>query len=121
MRFERRAELEPLAALTPLGEFPMSLLLECAVAALEREQLVVVDASEPLPGVRARADLHPSVVSEVVDDVDPRTRQVVIGHIPVPPAADRTDPSVITTLAVDPAAQVAGPGEGGWPGHVSRG
>ncbi len=28
----------------------MSLLLECAVAALEREQLVVVDASEPLPG-----------------------------------------------------------------------
>jgi hypothetical protein len=62
-------------------------------AALEREQLVVPERAEPLPRVRAGADLHPVAEADVVDDVDPGRRELAVGVVAVPPLAHRAQPA----------------------------
>jgi hypothetical protein len=70
----------------------MPLLFDPPVAAFEGEELIMADAGETLPRTHARADLHPAIESQVVDDIDAGERQVGIRHIPVTPAARRAVP-----------------------------
>ncbi len=65
----------------------MALLFDGPVAAFEGQEFIMADAGEPLPRTHARADLHPTVESQVIDDIDAGERQVSIRHIAVTPAA----------------------------------
>lgn len=85
-------ECEPLAAFSQGAELTMPLLFDAPAAALEGEELIMADAREPLPWTHARADLHPAIESQVVDDIDAGERQVGIRHIPVTPTARRAVP-----------------------------
>ncbi len=87
MSLEFATEREPLPALAQLGELTMALLLDGPASELEREQLIMADAGEPLPWTHTRAYLHPTVESQVVDDVDAGERQVGIRNVAVTPAA----------------------------------
>ena len=89
----------------------MSLLLEGAATPFEGEHLMMADAREPLPWVAARPDLHPSVVPEVIDDLDGGCRQVWVGGVAISPAAHSARPGTGEACAGTRPAQRAGPRE----------
>ncbi len=79
MDLEWPGEGEPLAALADVGELAVPRLLDRSPSRLEGEELVVADAGEPLTRAPTRADLHTTVVAQVVDDLDHRPGEVGVG------------------------------------------
>lgn len=100
---------EPLTALTDRGELAMSLLFDGATAALEGQELVVPDAGQPLSRTPARADLHATVESDVVDDVD-TGREVGIGGVADAPSAGDAAPRALRAYSRVPPQSAQGPG-----------
>ncbi len=96
MRPQIVRQREPLSAFADRGELAVSLLLDRASASLEGEELVVSDARQPLSRSSARADLHPTVETDVVDDVDTGEREIGVGDVPVTPSAGGAAPGVVT-------------------------
>lgn len=102
---------EPLTALTDRGELAMSLLFDGATAALEGQELVVPDAGQPLSRTPARADLHATVESDVVHDVDTGEGEVGIGGVADAPSAGDAAPRALRAYSPCASAERAGAGE----------
>ncbi len=104
-------EGEPLAAFPEVGELPVPLLLHVAPAALEGQELLVSDGGQPLSRTPAGSDLHPAVVAEVVDDVDPGERQIGVGGVAVSPSAVCAVRTFVEACAENRSAQRARAGQ----------